>query len=618
MPRRLRFVLRLVLLLVLATEAAPAFQLHPDNPRYFLYRGRPTVVITSGEHYGAVLNLDFNFRRYLDTLAKDGLNGTRLFTGTYVETGGNFSIARNTLDPAPGRFLGPWARSDRPGYADGGNKFDLTRHDPAYFARLRDFVAYAAERQVIVEVVLFCPLYEESMWSVSPMNAANNVNGLGGIPRHDVLTLDRSGGLLAVQEAVARKIVAELKGLDNVSFEICNEPYAVNPPVPDDWQRRMTDVVADAMKDWPQPAMISWNIANQSAKVENPHPAVSLFNFHYATPPDVVALNRHLNRPIGDNETGFRGTNDAPYRMEAWDFLLAGGALLNHLDYSFAVGHEDGTFVYPATQPGGGNPTLRRQLGFLAQFMRGLDVIHMAPDDAFIAGGVPAGGTARTLAEPGRTYALYLRKSAAGGPFSARWTGTLTPSAGGEHLFHTTSNDGVRLSVDGRRIIDNWTDHGATEDTGRVALRAGQPVPVVLEYFYNGGQGIITLSWTPPGGAKAVVPTAVLRPPDGGVPGLRGEYFRGRDLAQPWRTRHDVQVNFPWGTKSPFEADAADAVATPEPLRLNLPPGRWTIEVLDPVNCARSVPRRVRHRGGEHALPLPPFMEDLAVKISAR
>ena len=46
------------------------------------------------------------------------------------------------------------------------------------------------------------------------------------------------------------------------------------------------------------------------------------------------------------------GTGDAAYRTEGWDFILAGGGLFNNLDYSFTVGHEDGTFRYPATQPG--------------------------------------------------------------------------------------------------------------------------------------------------------------------------------------------------------------------------------------------------------------------------
>src|SRR5881397_1988857 len=116
--------LTVLLLSGLAAPAAAAhnkrLQLHPRNPHYFLFRGKPTVLITSAEHYGAVLNLDFDYVKYLDTLAKDGLNLTRTFAGAYVEPVGAFNIASNTLAPAAGRFICPWARSDRPGYANGG------------------------------------------------------------------------------------------------------------------------------------------------------------------------------------------------------------------------------------------------------------------------------------------------------------------------------------------------------------------------------------------------------------------------------------------------------------------------------------------------------------------
>src|SRR6266568_4272629 len=117
-----------------ATEAP--LSLHPENPHYFLFHDRPIVLITSGEHYGAVLNLDFDYVKYLDALRRDGLNLTRTFTGAYVEPPGAFNIASNTLAPLEGRFLSPWARSDSPGYPMGGNKFDLTRWDDAYFRRL--------------------------------------------------------------------------------------------------------------------------------------------------------------------------------------------------------------------------------------------------------------------------------------------------------------------------------------------------------------------------------------------------------------------------------------------------------------------------------------------------
>jgi hypothetical protein len=66
---------RLVLLfaLLLQTLNAGTIRLHPQNPRYFLLRGKAVALISSGEHYGAVLNADFDYRRYLSTLEADGL-----------------------------------------------------------------------------------------------------------------------------------------------------------------------------------------------------------------------------------------------------------------------------------------------------------------------------------------------------------------------------------------------------------------------------------------------------------------------------------------------------------------------------------------------------------------
>ena len=119
----------LTLLLLVAAAASAPLALHPENPRYFLFRGKPTVLVTSGEHYGAVLNLDFDFVRYLDALAGDGLNHTRLFSGTYREVPASFGITDNTLAPKPGRYVAPWARSTQPGDFDGGMKFDLSRWD---------------------------------------------------------------------------------------------------------------------------------------------------------------------------------------------------------------------------------------------------------------------------------------------------------------------------------------------------------------------------------------------------------------------------------------------------------------------------------------------------------
>jgi hypothetical protein len=382
---------------------AQPIALHPENGHYFLWRGRPTILVTSGEHYGAVLNRDFDFERYLATLAADGLNHARAFSGTYREVPGSFGITDNTLAPQPGRFTCPWARSDVPGYSDGGTKFDLRRWDDAYFDRLQRFMAAAQKQGVIVEYNLFCPLYDKHVWAASPMNSINNVNGIGDCPRDETLSL-KHPKIVEIQLALVRKVVQELNDFDNLYYEVCNEPYVRK--LSDEWQHRIVDEIVATEQDLPNRHLISLNVANGRKKIENPHPGVSIFNFHYCVPPDVVAMNYGLNKVIGENETGFRGKDDYLYRNEAWNFLLAGGGLFNNLDYSFTAGHPGGDFLEYAS-PGGGSPKLRRQLGVLKRFVESFDFLRMKPD-ATVIRDVSDGLSARVLAERSRAYAIYL------------------------------------------------------------------------------------------------------------------------------------------------------------------------------------------------------------------
>lgn len=405
-----RLLLRpLIAALILpATAPSQGLRLHPANPHYFLFRGKPAVLITSGEHYGAVLNLDFDYRRYLRTLAADRLNLTRTFTGAYRESPASFNISENTLAPKPERFIAPWPRTGSTGATDGLGKFDLQRWDDAYFARLKDFVREAGSHDIVVELALFCPFYEEEMWNLSPMNARNNVNYVGDIPRGEVYTL-KDSAVQHVQDSLVRKIVEELRGMDNVMFEIANEPY-ISGLITSQWERHMAGVIeaAEARHAARERHLITQNIANGSRKVPDPDPRVSVFNFHYCRPPDSVALNWDLKRPIGCNETGFDGQADATYRVQGWEFILSGGALYNNLDYSFTAGRENGTYSYPPRQPGGGSPALRRQLRVLRDFMDSIEFARMVPAREVLKGGVPGGATGWVLAEPGRTYAVYL------------------------------------------------------------------------------------------------------------------------------------------------------------------------------------------------------------------
>jgi hypothetical protein len=428
-----------VLLLTTPVAAAP-IRLHPDNPHYFLFRGKPAVLITSGEHYGAVLNLDFDYVAYLDQLHREGFNLTRTFSGAYREVPGSFKIVDNTLAPAPGRYSCPWAAAD--------GKFDLRKWNPAHFHRLRDFLTHAGKHGIVVELSLFCPLYDDQLWAVNPMNARNNVNGMGRVPREEVYTLKHKD-LTAVQDALARKVVAEVKDFDNVYLEVCNEPYFGG--VTRAWQDHIVATIVDAESKLPARHLIAQNIANGSRKIERPNPHVSIFNFHYATPPTTVGLNHGLNRGLGDDETGFRGTKDLPYRTEGWDFIVAGGAVYSNLDYSFSCKAPRGTAVV-TTSPGGGGPALRRQLKALKDFIDGFDFIHMRPDDGVIKGGVPAGATARVLAERGKAYAVYVHggtradlvMALPAGPYRAEW---VRPSTGAVERTERFEHAGGRRTI---------------------------------------------------------------------------------------------------------------------------------------------------------------------------
>ena len=61
---KLNFIFFFLLIIGLNSLAQP-ISLHPQNPHYFLYKGKPAVLITSAEHYGAVLNADFDYKKYL-------------------------------------------------------------------------------------------------------------------------------------------------------------------------------------------------------------------------------------------------------------------------------------------------------------------------------------------------------------------------------------------------------------------------------------------------------------------------------------------------------------------------------------------------------------------------
>jgi hypothetical protein len=447
----------------------PPIRPHPANPHYFLFRDKPTVLITSGEHYGAVLNAEVDYKQYLATIDADGLNYTRIFGGSYVEVPAkSFGILRNDLAPLPNKFIAPWVRSDTPGYAGGGNKFDLTKWNPEYFQRYHDFLADASKRGIVVEISLFSSHYDEMMWKISPFHPSNNINGTNEIDWKKLHTLE-NGNILAFQEKYAHKLIEEARDFDNVIFEIQNEPWSdrpkltsvVNPylrPPGRDQYPNSIDIADDLSLAW-QARVAEWFLAEETA-LHTPHMLAQnysnflapvskyradVINFHYAYP-EAVTLNYGLGIPIAYDETGFLGRDDDAYRRQAWNFMLSGGSIFDALDYSFSPGHEDGQDLEP-NGPGGGSPTFRHQLRILREFLAKFSIVDLRPDTTTVKHA--SGVVAHALSNPGHEYAIYLDGNGPiyltlalpPGDYKLEWVNTKTGATDKSEDLHQVSGD---------------------------------------------------------------------------------------------------------------------------------------------------------------------------------
>ncbi len=409
---------------------AQPISLHPQNPHYFLIKGKPAVLITSAEHYGAVINTGFDYKKYLQTLHDEGMNYTRIFTGSYVEIPGSFGIVNNTLAPEAGKFLAPWKRVDETGLFGNEKKFDLKEWNPEYFDRLKNFVQMAGDLGITVEVSLFCATYDDRYWERHPFNPGNNINGIPvNLERKKSNTL-KNGTLLTFQQNLVEKIVAELNGFDNVFYEIQNEPWAddgvkvmrtlrtLDPqpkegdwykwaemasPESLEWQKLIAETIVGKEKALPKKHLIAQNYTNFMHSLDTVDPNVSILNFHYVWP-EAVWLNYGWNRPVCFDESGFAGSADSTYLRQAWQFMLAGGALFNNLDYSFYVGKEDGSGNN--TAPGGGSANLRKQLTYLRAFIESVDFVKMQPD--FNVVNLSPGLQVQAISQPGNQYAMVF------------------------------------------------------------------------------------------------------------------------------------------------------------------------------------------------------------------
>ncbi len=418
------------------SNTASPVRLHPDNPRYLEFRGQPLVLITASEHYGAVLNRNFDYVRYLNEAADKRMTNSRCFL-LFRELEGLPHNPHSPCKPVPADYVAPWKRTG-PGYApDGFPRFNLDEWDDAYFTRLHDYLTEAARRGIVVELTLFSNAYGSNVWELNPLNIRNNVNGVGDIAWQDYNAM-ADEALFARQVAYVRKVVHEVNAYDNFYYEICNEPFGDHPGhVGIDqviaWHDALRAVIRAEESRLPKRHLI-FQVPVEAHRMGSELDAL-------ADDADVDAMNLHdyqwlyyrgqafhqlgrfmqkdtklrginhlwtachsANKPlVFDEDNAATNARDEEawtlHRKRAWTTVCSGGHY-DMIDFSIqAGGGEAGT---PAAQA-----TIRTWLRHLSTFIHSVDFVHTTPLEGFCAR-QPKDTWVSTLANQGWEYVLYV------------------------------------------------------------------------------------------------------------------------------------------------------------------------------------------------------------------
>ena len=381
------------------------------NPHYFQYKGKEILLITSAEIYGAVINRKFDYRKYFDLLHKYGLNYTRMFTGAFIEKFG-MSIPENNLAPEADTIV-PWARSGEPGYIGGGNKFDLTKWDPEYFARLKDFISYAASKDIIVEVCFFNAQYPES-YEYSPLYKDSNIQGIGDCDCKSFQYMDHDERLFAEQLRYVEKLVEETNEFDNIIYEFIDEPtlYLSDSQRAYKWISALIDKTIEVEARLPKKHMLAQQLEFGVSFSDDDRVAIIVTQYIESLERQVggmMALNNVYcyNKPIELNETAvlpdwFKCDAVVSSRIESWEFMVGGGASFNQLNGYFSVSNPEGK--------NDKNYVILEGLKRLRTFMEGLDYVNMTRDTKSVIK-VSGATSLSAMSEKGKQYAMYLHHS---------------------------------------------------------------------------------------------------------------------------------------------------------------------------------------------------------------
>jgi len=397
-------------------------RVHPANGRYFtdgmkLPDGSWKAVYLTGSHTWANL-IDrgtsdpppvFDFDAYLDFLQKHNHNFIRLW-GRQVCWYQKYG--EEELHAAPLA----WQRTG-PGKAlDGKPKFDLSKHEPAYFERLRSRIKAARDRRIYVSVMFFGGHAEAGPnFTGSPFHRDNNVNSIDGDPNNDgsgweIETLSEvPKPVPEIQKAYVTKVIDTVHDLDNVLFEISNEGGETSK----DWQYDLIRFIHNYERTRPKQHPVGmtagfWPVEENRATLEaSPADWVS-YQFDMAPPKGQEDFNvndpfaadgRKVSLQDSDHWWVVQLYKNAEFgRVWVWKSFCRGHnpILMEHLPpRSFVAGD------HPLSADDPGYAASRTAMGHTRRYAERINLAAMTPSKDIAS-------TTYCLANPGKEYLVYL------------------------------------------------------------------------------------------------------------------------------------------------------------------------------------------------------------------
>jgi glucose/arabinose dehydrogenase len=337
---------------------------------------------------------------------------------------------------------------------------------------------------------------------------------LDGGPHEIVMEYYENGGGAVARLSYAQ--VSETVRDPAYHAEYWNTPDAVGVPT-------MPTVAPDLVRD-DETLNFDWGDGSPGAEI-----AADRFVARWTK---TVVLSPGVYRFSGGRDDGLRASLDNVPVIDAWtpgnadfsvDKVVLGGPHELRVDYFEAGGGARAGFTYERI----GN-VVPEDAGYAAEYFDNRNL---------------AGAPVLTRTDPRVDFDWGGGAPGDGVPadnFSARWAKPVTVTEEASYAFTVTGDDGVRLYVDGQKVLDKWIPQSRTTYSVIQRLTAGSH-QVVLEYFEAGGDAVAKLSYE-----------QIAAPPPPPIEPFAAEYFDNTSLSgSPVLTRSDDAIDFDWGEGSP-------------------------------------------------------------------